>query len=65
MVLLKISSLILFAISNNQIGKYDRSTGAEIAAWTGDKVPFPHINSCGEQENLSGGGRLGYLPWRG
>jgi outer membrane protein assembly factor BamB len=36
----------LFAINNNQIGKYDRLTGAKIAAWTGDRARFPHINSC-------------------
>jgi hypothetical protein len=36
----------LFAINNNQIGKYDRRTGAKIAVWTGDKARFPHINSC-------------------
>jgi hypothetical protein len=36
----------LFAINNHQIGKYDRRTGAKLAAWTGDKARFPHINSC-------------------
>lgn len=36
----------VYAIGNNAIGKYDKRTGRRIAAWTGPRALFPHINSC-------------------
>ncbi len=36
----------LYAIANYRIARYDRKTGARQAAWEGDPVRFPHINSC-------------------
>ena len=36
----------VYAISNADIGKYDRETGRKIAEWHGDKAVFRHINSC-------------------
>lgn len=36
----------VYAIGNNVIGKYDKRTGRRVAAWTGPRTLFPHINSC-------------------
>ena len=36
----------IYAISNSDIGKYDRATGRKLAEWHGDKAVFKHINSC-------------------
>jgi hypothetical protein len=36
----------VYAIGNNEIGKYDKRTGRRLGGWTGDKTLFPHINSC-------------------
>lgn len=36
----------LWAISNSEIGKYDRRTGKRIALWQGDAAHFRHMNSC-------------------
>lgn len=36
----------VYAIGNNAIGKYDKRTGRRVAAWTGERALFPHINSC-------------------
>lgn len=36
----------VYAVDNSAIAKYDRRTGARIAAWTGDPARFPHLNSC-------------------
>lgn len=36
----------VYAISNAEIGKYDRRTGARIARWQGDPALFKHMNSC-------------------
>ena len=36
----------VYAISNADIGKYDRVTGRKIGAWHGDRAVFKHINSC-------------------
>lgn len=36
----------VYAIDNNRIGKYRIADGAQVARWEGDKVLFPHINSC-------------------
>jgi len=36
----------VYAIDNSEIAKYDRATGAKVAAWAGDPTTFPHLNSC-------------------
>ncbi|QCB55129.1 hypothetical protein E5675_12270 [Sphingopyxis sp. PAMC25046] len=36
----------VYAIDNNEIGKYDKATGKRIAGWEGDPKLFPHLNSC-------------------
>lgn len=36
----------VYAVANWVIAKYDKTTGAKLAEWTGDKTRFPHINSC-------------------
>jgi len=36
----------VYAISNAQIGKYDRTTRKRIAVWEGDPKLFKHMNSC-------------------
>ena len=36
----------LWAISNSEIGKYDRKTGTRVALWQGDPAHFKHMNSC-------------------
>jgi hypothetical protein len=36
----------VYAISNAEIGKYDRATGQRVARWQGDPQLFRHMNSC-------------------
>jgi hypothetical protein len=36
----------IYAISNFEIGKYDRNSGKKVAAWRGDSTLFIHMNSC-------------------
>ena len=36
----------VYAVSNWELVRYDKKTGEKRAEWTGDKVRFPHINSC-------------------
>ena len=36
----------IYAISNAEIGKYDRKTGQRVAQWHGDPKLFRHMNSC-------------------
>ncbi|WP_370690099.1 hypothetical protein [Phenylobacterium sp.] len=36
----------IYAVSNFRLVRYDKATGEQRAAWTGDKARFPHINSC-------------------
>ena len=36
----------VYAVSNWTIARLDKTTGQEKARWTGDRVRFPHINSC-------------------
>lgn len=36
----------VFAVSNSEIGKYDRHTGHRVARWQGDPALFRHMNSC-------------------
>ena len=36
----------LYAVANYRIARYDKRTGERRAAWQGDPVRFPHINSC-------------------
>lgn len=36
----------IYTVDNSEIAKYDRATGAKVAAWTGDPATFPHLNSC-------------------
>lgn len=36
----------VYAIANYRIGRYDKRTREKRAAWEGDPVRFPHINSC-------------------
>jgi len=36
----------VYAVSNWTIARLDKRTGEEKARWTGDRVRFPHINSC-------------------
>lgn len=39
-------SRYVYAIADNEIGKYDKATGKRIAHWEGDKSVFIHMNSC-------------------
>lgn len=36
----------VYAISNAEIGKYDRRSGRRLAGWQGDPALFRHMNSC-------------------
>lgn len=36
----------VYAISNSEIGKYDRRSGERIGGWKGDPALFRHMNSC-------------------
>ncbi len=36
----------LYAIDNAVIARYDRTSGARIDAWTGDRLLYKHMNSC-------------------
>jgi hypothetical protein len=36
----------LYAVANYRIARYDKRSGEKRAAWEGDPVRFPHINSC-------------------
>jgi hypothetical protein len=36
----------VYAISNSEIGKYDRRTRKRVALWQGDPAQFIHMNSC-------------------
>ena len=35
-----------YAVSNSHIARFDKASGAQGAAWTGDPAQFPHINAC-------------------
>jgi hypothetical protein len=35
-----------YAISNDEIGKYDKRTGQRVAHWQGERRLYPHMNSC-------------------
>jgi len=39
-------SRYVYAIADNEIGKYDKTTGKLIAHWEGDISVFIHMNSC-------------------
>lgn len=36
----------VYAISNHEIGKYDKKTGRRVLHWAGDPAHFKHMNSC-------------------
>lgn len=36
----------IYAITNNEIGRYDKKTGVRIAHWKGERALYRHINSC-------------------
>jgi hypothetical protein len=36
----------VYAVNNNQIGKYDKATGRRVARFEGERRLFPHMNSC-------------------
>ena len=36
----------VYAISNHEIGKYDRRTGRRVDHWEGDPAHFRHMNGC-------------------
>jgi hypothetical protein len=36
----------VYAISNAEIGKYDRRSGKRVGRWQGDPTQFRHMNSC-------------------
>jgi len=36
----------VYAVSNWTLTRYDKATGEQKAQWNGDRVRFPHINSC-------------------
>ncbi|MBC9034451.1 hypothetical protein IAG41_18845 [Sphingomonas sp. JC676] len=36
----------IYAISNHEIGKYDKRTGKRVLHWEGDPAHFKHMNSC-------------------
>ena len=36
----------VYAISNHEIGKYDKRTHKRVAHWEGDPAHFQHMNSC-------------------
>jgi len=35
-----------YAVTNSQIGKYDKASGQKVAEWKGDPALTKHINSC-------------------
>lgn len=41
-----VDATYFYAVTNAQIGKYDKTTGQKAAAWTGDPALVKHINSC-------------------
>jgi hypothetical protein len=41
----------VYAVSNAEIGKYDRRSGKRVARWQGDPALFKHMNSCILQGN--------------
>jgi hypothetical protein len=36
----------VYAVSNSEIGKYDRASRRRVAKWQGDPTLFKHMNSC-------------------
>ncbi len=36
----------IYAVGNNKIGRYDKKSGKQTGAWSGDPKVFPHLNSC-------------------
>lgn len=36
----------IYAVSDSEIGQYDRATGAKTGEWKGDPKLFKHMNSC-------------------
>lgn len=41
-----VDARFFYAISNNEIGKYDKKTGQRVAHWQGERRLYPHMNSC-------------------
>ena len=37
---------VVYAVSNHEIGEYDKKTGKLLRHWEGDPVRFKHMNSC-------------------
>lgn len=37
---------VVYAISNHEIGEYDKRTGKRLRHWQGDPAHFRHMNSC-------------------
>ncbi|MGE4411443.1 MAG: hypothetical protein AB7D33_12830 [Sphingobium sp.] len=37
---------VVYAISNHEIGEYDKRTGKRLRHWEGDPAHFRHMNSC-------------------
>jgi hypothetical protein len=35
-----------YAISNDRLGKYEKTSGRRVAQWQGDPVLYPHMNAC-------------------
>lgn len=35
-----------YAVTNGEIGRYDKRTGAKTGHWKGEEGRFPHLNSC-------------------
>src|SRR5262245_51760347 len=40
------SATHVYAISNSEIGTYDKATGKRVDHWQGDPEHFRHMNSC-------------------
>lgn len=36
----------IYAITNNEIGRYDKKTGRRVTHWKGERALYKHINSC-------------------
>lgn len=60
------SATSVYAVDNSRVARYDRATGRRMAAWHGDPVRFPHLNSCAPRgaDLICAGSNYPALPMR-